>query len=146
MNSLAQISPRTGTVAFGQAPRYGAPQLVEMPGQCLGRDSSGNAYVYQRRADTRCLHRLQFQNISAAVLDDLIAFQQTAQGCKYDFTWTDHQGGTHLVRFPRERLSYKETAPDLYTIGIGLEESIRMALIDETGTVLIDENGNVLTW
>ena len=80
------------------------------------------------------------------LLDALLSFHQISQGCKYDFTWTDHEGGNHLARFPREQIKWKQTGPDRYTIGIGLEEQIRMALVDENGTTLIDENGNVLTW
>lgn len=146
INTLTQIAPRVGMVAFVGAPRYGSPLLVEMPTQRLGIDSSGAEYIYQRRPDTRCLHRLTWTSGTRTMLDALLAFYQIAQGCKYDFTWTDHLGNNHLARFPLEQIRYKRTGLDRYNITIGLEEQIRMALVDESGTTLIDENGNVLTW
>lgn len=84
--------------------------------------------------------------MSLAVLTNLLQFHQIAQGCKYDFTWTDHLGGDHLARFPLEQIQWKQTGPDSYAVTFGLEEPYRIDLIDETGTVLIDENGNTLTW
>ena len=146
VNTLDHTLPRIGTVIFASAPVYGVPKLVEMPSQRQGRDSSSGVYIYQSRADTRCLHRLTWKNGTAAIVQNLLLFQQMANGCKHDFIWTDHQDNNRLVRFPKEPLTWHQTGPDRYTITIGLEENILMALVDENGTILIDETGDVLTW
>lgn len=146
MNSLTQNLPRTGEVVFVSAPQYGEPQLVGTPTRRLGRDSSGDEYIYQRRSDTRCIHRLSWQSATRAMLDDLLLFHQLAEGARHDITWADHLGNCHVVKFPREPISFQQTGYDRYSIKIGLLEQIRMALIDENGLTLIDENGEIITY
>lgn len=146
MNTLTHMYPRSGTVAFATAPKYASPLLVELPAQALGRDSTGAEFIYRRGAGTRCLHRLSWDNASEDTVTDLLRFHQVAQGCRHSFIWIDHLGGEHAAWFPREQIAWKQTGPDRYSISIGLEETIGLALIDENGQTLLDENGNVITW
>lgn len=122
-NSLAHISPRTGTVSFGIGPKHGQPATVDIPCQRLARDSSANTYVYGKARAPRTLHRLSWDTRPESVVTDLLAFRQTAKGNKYLFTWTDHLGSDHTVRFSGSGLSYRQTGADTWSITIDLEEA-----------------------
>ena len=79
-------------------------------------------------------------------MQSLVTFHQTANGCKHECIWSDHLGKDHTVTFSKEPLVWHQSGPARYTVTIGLEENILMVLVDENGTTLIDENGDVLTW
>ncbi len=146
MNTLTHILPRSGSVTFGTAPKYGQPALVEKPAQRAGWDSDGNAYCYRGKEVPRCLHRLSWSGLRKATLDALLEFNLVAQGCRYNFVWQDHEGIGHAVNFTREQIRWKQTGPDQYNVSIGLEETIGLALIDENKQTLLDESGNEITW
>ena len=123
MNTLTHISPRTGTVAFGIGPKHGQPDTVDIPCQRIARDSAANAYVYGKARNLRKLHRLAWDTRPLTVLTDLLAFLQTAEGTKHQFTWNDHLGTDHTVRFSSSALRYKQSGADTWGITIELEEA-----------------------
>ena len=144
MNSLTHIFPRAGVATF-PAPQYNVPESLEKPTQRRGFDSNGAAYVYGKQTPGRFAHRLTWNRLPLTQKDTLISFITTAQGERYDVTWSDHQGLDHTVRIIGE-FTWKQNTPTTCTASLGLEEPYYAILTDETGAAMLDEFGNVITW
>ena len=121
MINLFEHTPTGDLVQFPAAPLRSGSEAVRRA-QVSGYDSDGYIYVYSRNNRQWHANSLIYTNVPLAVLDTLRIFVQSRNGDKLPFTWYDHLGTSHAVRFTAGALDYKETSHGKYRVEVGVTE------------------------
>lgn len=112
-----------GAVHFRFAPLRPGQTGIALK-QPMGRDTSGEPYVYTKSVNKQRTHALMFR-IPKLELDALLYFHGTAVlGDKRTWTWYDQDNKQHTVRFIDKRIPWKRLGPDRYETTVQLREDL----------------------
>lgn len=121
-----QLASGLTTVQFSAPPLRQGGAGLSWP-QVDGRDSAGNVYVYRKGTVGTIEHRLSVAQVTDAVLASLLAFHgTTVLGTRNAFTWYDHLGASHTVRFASPQLAHAQTAPGRHRVEFALIEEVTL--------------------
>ena len=121
INQLAHTESGV-TIQFPSNPIRGNAESIERQ-QVSGFDSNGDYYCYERNSGYRRIMPLVYTNVPADTVRRLLLFERARSGNKDSFTWFDHDGIEHTVRFNGE-LDYIETGFNRYRVSLTLSEDI----------------------
>lgn len=110
MKNALKHNATGAVVQFQQNPARGNADGHSLR-QVTGTDSNGDLYVYNRNRGRVQDYTLTFERCLAGTIDDLVEFIQARNGDKQAFTWYDHEGTAHTVKFAIGRVDYFETNP-----------------------------------
>lgn len=99
--------------------------------QVMGRDSSGNVYIYDKSRLIRNSHPLVYTQVPLATVTALLALQDSVDGDRYLLTWYDHDAASHQVRIMEIR--FRETTSGRYRVELTLEEDVVWNPATDTG-------------
>ena len=125
--STASIKPVLGTLCLGLSltlPRPLRPAMREIEiRQATGRDSSGEAYCYNRQPFDGISHPLTFRRLTLAQREAFETMQRRdVVGSRSFFAWQDHLGVVHPVRFDGSLLKFVEDGLDRYRVDVTWRE------------------------
>lgn len=109
------------TVQFSCPPLRGNGDQIARHQVCA-HDSGGAPYVYSKNQTLRTVRKLVYPHQSAVILAALLAFMQSRNGDKHNFTWYDHDAVSHTVQFESGNILYKETSPGRFRVELSLIE------------------------
>ena len=99
------------------------------PFTAKGFDTSGNPYIYYTGNIYRRTYQLSFPRITDVLLAALRSFfTDTVDGTKTAFTWYDHLGATHTVKFSTPELKHTRQSVNRHKVDISLEEDLPITL------------------
>ena len=101
-------------------PAPGYPVRQVQP-QAVGRTAGGSVYVYDKGVETFEVE-LPFESLTDAEKAALAGFfDQTAEGCRLTFTYTDSAGTARTTRFLDPALEFTKVCANVWDARVRLE-------------------------